>query len=91
MSKTSISFAGLKADRPGLGDIYEDKLEYEKESGDRPWLEGFYRRLEAWAQIHQRAGYHGSVMRASACDRVCRSGDGDSPGWRGHEHGGSRW
>ena len=40
MSKTSISFAGLKADRPGLGDIYEDKLEYKKESGDRPWLEG---------------------------------------------------
>ena len=51
---TSLSYSSLKADRPGLGDIYEHQLEYEKESGDRPWLEGFYRRLEDWAQTNWR-------------------------------------
>lgn len=50
MTTTSITYAGLKADRPGLGDIYEYQLEYEAETGDRPWRYGFYRRLEAWAQ-----------------------------------------
>ena len=53
MLKTSISYAGLKADRPGLGDIYRHQLAYEKESGDRPWLEGFYPRLEAWARRYE--------------------------------------
>lgn len=54
MSRTSISYAGLKAERPGDVDIYEHQFEYEAETGDRPWLLGFYRRLEAWAQMSQR-------------------------------------
>ena len=49
MSRTSITYAGLKAGRPGLGDIYEHQLKYEAETGDRPWRFGFYRRLETWA------------------------------------------
>lgn len=52
--KTSLSYSSLKADRPGLGDIYEHQLAYEAETGDRPWYLGFYRRLEAWAQKNQR-------------------------------------
>ena len=48
MSKTSISYQGLKADRPGFVNIYEDQLQYEAETGDRPWRFGFYGRLEAW-------------------------------------------
>jgi hypothetical protein len=50
MTNTSITYAGLKADRPGSVNIYEDQLRYEAETGDRPWRFGFYRRLEAWAQ-----------------------------------------
>lgn len=51
---TSLSYSNLKADRPGIVDIYEHQLKYEAETGDRPWLEGFYRRLEAWAQKNWR-------------------------------------
>ena len=47
---TSISYASLKADRPGSVNIYEGQLAYEKDCADRPWLTGFYGRLEVWAQ-----------------------------------------
>lgn len=43
-----------KAKLPGYGDIYPQQLEYEVETGDRPWFLGFYRRLEPWAQHNER-------------------------------------
>ena len=56
MLKTSLSYAGLKAARPGVGNIHEDQLQYEAETGDRPWRLGFYRRLEDWAEKNRHDG-----------------------------------
>ena len=53
---TSLSYSSLKASRSGLGNIYEDQLLYEAETGDRPWLEGFYRRLETWSAARHTQG-----------------------------------
>ena len=67
MSKTSISYQGLKADRPGSVNIYEDQLQYEVETGDRPWLEGFYGRLEACAQSDREKHTGRDWFRPDAC------------------------